>query len=319
MPVAWRIFLFIVALAVAGDVCAQSKRPSPRRGEGRQPQQSQTQTPQQPPAANQRGTEESPLIVRSVKSSDDAAQDTEDRKDKAANDRETIAINRNLVVIGFLQLAVFVGQLFVFGYQAWKLRQTVQAAVEQSRDMKASIAVAQRAAEAAELSAKAAIGVELPIISITDFALMEISAGRITGGVPPEVSELQLPFKNSGRTVASLIEQCIETIVVDALPTIPVYEHIYPFVPGTLVEAGKPSPVSIQNYFVRLTAVERDTIKDQTKSLWLYGYISFEDRLGERHESRFCARWVVYKVGVANTPTGFVYDSRTPPEYTRRT
>jgi hypothetical protein len=44
-----------------------------------------------------------------------------------------------LVIIGRVQWAIFVAQLFVFGYQALKLHQTVQAAAQQSGDMKRSI------------------------------------------------------------------------------------------------------------------------------------------------------------------------------------
>jgi hypothetical protein len=248
-----------------------------------------------------------------------AAAHPSNESEKYSNEFWSAKLTDWLLAAFTLALVFFTGRLYYA--TAGLFTETAglrEAAAEQSIHMKASIAVAQRAAEAAELSAKAAIGVELPIISITDFALMESSTIRITGGVPPEIAELGLPFKNSGRTVASLIEQCVETIVVDTLPTIPVYEHIFPFVPGTLVEADKPSPVNIRNYFIRLTTDERDAIKDEKKSLWLYGYISFEDRLGERHQSRFCARWVVYK-SLGNTPTGFVYDSRTPPDYTRRT
>lgn len=51
-----------------------------------------------------------------------------------------------LVIIGWVQSAIFVAQLFVFGYQALKLHQTVQAAAQQSGDMKRSIEEATRAA-----------------------------------------------------------------------------------------------------------------------------------------------------------------------------
>jgi hypothetical protein len=179
---------------ILSNADAKSKRPSPRPGEDRQPQQSQAQAPQQPPAADHRGTEESPLIVRSVKSKDDTAQDAEDRKDKTANDRETIAINRNLVVIGLLQLVVFVGQLLVFGYQAWKLRQTVQAASEQSRDMKASIDLAR-----AEF-----ISTHRPLMKVKFIDLVEVDG---------EQAGVRFTVVNTGQTDAHVIGSCAKADV----------------------------------------------------------------------------------------------------------
>jgi Sec-independent protein translocase protein TatA len=60
------------------------------------------------------------------------------------------------IFIGVSQSIIFVLQLVVFGYQAWKLQETVKAAADQSGDMKNSIRQATRAADAMEKSAGAA-------------------------------------------------------------------------------------------------------------------------------------------------------------------
>jgi hypothetical protein len=60
------------------------------------------------------------------------------------------------IFIGVSQSIIFVLQLAVFGYQAWKLRETVKAAADQSNDMKGSIRQATRAADAMERFANAA-------------------------------------------------------------------------------------------------------------------------------------------------------------------
>jgi len=44
-----------------------------------------------------------------------------------------------LFYIGAVQTFIFALQLFVFAYQAWKLRQTVEAGTQQSADMKESV------------------------------------------------------------------------------------------------------------------------------------------------------------------------------------
>jgi hypothetical protein len=81
----------------------------------------------------------------------------------AAADSETSNSNWWLIIIGVIQSIIFALQLIVFGYQARKLRQTVDASAQQTRDMKESIAQATRAAtamegfaESAAVSAKAA-------------------------------------------------------------------------------------------------------------------------------------------------------------------
>jgi hypothetical protein len=61
-----------------------------------------------------------------------------------------------ILLISGAQLLVFILQLAVFGYQALKLRQTVDAAAKQSDDIQRSIAEATRAANAMEKSANAA-------------------------------------------------------------------------------------------------------------------------------------------------------------------
>jgi len=66
------------------------------------------------------------------------------------------ALKDPLVDIGLLQAFIFTLQLIVFSNQAKRLRQTVEAAKEQSGDMKESIKQATRAAAAMEEFAKSA-------------------------------------------------------------------------------------------------------------------------------------------------------------------
>jgi hypothetical protein len=91
--------------------------------------------------------------------------------------------------------------------------------------MLASMAIANRsahateeAAKAANLNAKAAIGVELPIICITKLELRRGPgiAGQIVGGdVPAEITSV-LDFKNRGRTAAELRALSVQSEVTKA-------------------------------------------------------------------------------------------------------
>jgi len=75
--------------------------------------------------------------------------------EQSSLDQKLVKFTLYLVIIGFLQLIVFIGQLIVFGKQALRLRQTVEAAGQQSLDMQHSIEISTRAATAMERLADA--------------------------------------------------------------------------------------------------------------------------------------------------------------------
>lgn len=105
------------------------------------------------PATAELGTDKSPIIVRIIptpKTDAEAAQDKKDRENKSTQDQSLVAYSATLDVLTAILVAVGALQLFVFGYQAWQLRQTVAAMKGQSEDMRASIAEANRAANAME-------------------------------------------------------------------------------------------------------------------------------------------------------------------------
>jgi hypothetical protein len=81
------------ACALFGAADARSQQPSPSSREPRHPAQAQSNGPQQPAATDQRGTEQSPIIVKVLptpKTDAETAQEAEDRKEKSANDRNLV-------------------------------------------------------------------------------------------------------------------------------------------------------------------------------------------------------------------------------------
>ena len=82
---------------------------------GSQQQNTKTQPAQQIPQADQRGTEDTPVIVKiapSPKTDKEITQEKKDRDEKAANDRNIVNLTAILALVG-------VFQLIVFGYQAY--------------------------------------------------------------------------------------------------------------------------------------------------------------------------------------------------------
>jgi len=102
----------------------------------------------------------------------------------------------------------------------------------------------------------------------------------------------------------------------------PEYKSNFPFVPGVFCEREALNPLDmIVNFTIALQPEEVQAIVDETKFLWVYGYIAFRDFLGSRHEQRWCAKWQAYapQPDGSLAAVGFVYDSVTPAEYTKRT
>jgi hypothetical protein len=142
-----KVLTIAVALFAPGilDVAySQSQQPSPSAGEPTGPQQSKRQSPQQEPAADQRGTDQSPIVVKVIptfKTDEESAQEAKDRKERTANDRELINYSRDLDILTGILAAVGLLQLMAFGFQARymqqsakEMRKTTEAAEAVSKD-----------------------------------------------------------------------------------------------------------------------------------------------------------------------------------------
>jgi hypothetical protein len=178
---------------------------------------------------------------------------------------------------------------------------------------------ARIAAEAASLNAKAAVAVELPILAPISIALHREPGviGRVD--MPGPISTLRINFKNWGRTHAELISQYVEWLVAAKLPEIPIYKTELAFPPGTFVESGKNLRDAPQDFIINIQPDEVEAIAKEEKFLWVYGYLSFNDFLGNPHQHRWCASWGAYQLPNGATAHGFIYDLKTPPDYIKRT
>lgn len=117
-----------ICLALIVDSSGQSQRPAPRSRESVQPPISKTDNPAQPSAPDQRGTEQSPVIVKVLPSVDEKQKATAEAKreeQKAANDESLAKFTERLfwatVALSFIAMC----QLFVFCWQGIQLKRTV--------------------------------------------------------------------------------------------------------------------------------------------------------------------------------------------------
>jgi hypothetical protein len=185
--------------------------------------------------------------------------------------------------------------------------------------LREQIKIAQQGADAASLNARAAVAVELPILAPLTIALHREPGfiGRVD--MPGPISTLRINFKNWGRTHAELISQYVEWLVAAKLPEIPVYKTELAFPPGTFVESGKNLRDAPQDFIINIQPDEVEAIAKEEKFLWVYGYLSFNDFLGNPHQHRWCASWGAYQLPNGATAHGFIYDLKTPPDYIKRT
>jgi hypothetical protein len=267
------------------------------------------ETGDQPAAAEPRGTEQSPLIVTihpTPKTQAEAEQDAREHEEKVANDRETFATNRRLVIIGYWQLAVFAGQLLVFGYQAYKLRQTITTTREisgrQERDMRASIAEASRAASAMDkVAASLAASVETTSQMATEQKgfwqrQMRAYVSVFLGGFIPQNRdtpyryEVQMLMRNTGHRPAHDI-RFGSRLVIRPFPLPDDFDFVIPeaeYIASGHINTG-------QQFFFRraldtLISDEEITeiMRGNSRKLYIYGTVTYNDAFGEKHYTNFC-------------------------------
>lgn len=277
---------------------------------------------------DQRGTEQSPIVVKVVpapKTDAEREQEAKARENIEKSERQKEKSDADLV--NYTSKLAFFTQGLFWATCALVLATIVLGVVAlfQSRDMRRSTSAAESAAIAANLSAKAAIGSELPIVNLNQLTLLQIAPGgqlspATLGQLLPVRSMLRVDFKNAGRTAAEAITQSVEWRVMDKLPEIPVYGHFFPYAPSVFFPPNDAKPtVSLQNYMIELTADQLSEIAEKRAFLWVYGNVAFRDVItGDLHEFRYCAKWQTFREA-SNAPVGFIHDSGTPPEYTKRT
>jgi hypothetical protein len=190
-----RIRFVILILAVASSAAVAADRRS--QNPGNQPNQQQA-------APDKRGTEESPLIVK-TRPPDKSSEEIKQDNDKAELDRTLTNFTEDLafytkclfIVTGGLALAT--GALVAVGF--WQIL-----------DNKRAIQAAQTSADAAMLHVRAAVAVESAEILVQGINLVKFpdpSPGLpdriIEGGPLPEYSQIVLSVFNTGRTRGEIV------------------------------------------------------------------------------------------------------------------
>jgi hypothetical protein len=169
---------------------------------------------------------------------------------------------------------------------------------------------ARTAAEAAKLSADAAIGVELPKLFVTniDFQLASLN---LTDPVS-SLHQISITITNYGRTPAFLHRESAEFFSGPS-PAAPIYPNAIDLEPGTIIEKGQLRTLIARSRDNLSQFDVRPFVAGQAM-LRVYGAIWFRDFLNKPHVMRFCADLHVPQGLAAEHPPKFIQGG--PTAYT---
>jgi hypothetical protein len=180
--------------------------------------------------------------------------------------------------------------------------------------LKLTMQVTGAAAEAADRSARAAIGIELPIIRIKPDKLHAIETRINEDAIKVFYSVANLTFANLGRTKAFPIEVRSGMHCGAALSSAPTYSSIETFLPNLIFEPdpGVTPRQRLRECSVQIQEGDGVRIDKGELGLWFYCCLIYDDFMQTRHEACFCWRWT--KVG-----TDMVWRPNGAPTYNRKT
>jgi len=228
----------------------------------------------------QRGTEQSPLVVETrpaPKTRDEAAADKRDANRQIDNDTRSFKLNLALILVGVLQLGVF-------GYQAVMLRRTV-------REGKDAIKAAVRAANATEASVEATISADqpyiMPTLPVVDHLFGQTLADKLYTTTAVNLPEIGFKFGNFGQSVAIIKGFRVE-IIVGPLPERPIFTYSALYSGDIIVRTRGQTETQYFPFSRNFTAEEVDGIASGGMTIHAFGHVRYVDIYGHLHTKAFC-------------------------------
>lgn len=216
---------------------------------------------------------------------------------------------------GVLLTAIFTGFIAWF---TWTLRQSTEKMWIETK----------KAADAADLSAKAVTIVEFPIVrtSWVGPILMSVDKLPVRGesyggtrndGAPTRFSVIaEIGYQNYGRSPAFPVQMQIGFAVVNKLPDIPVFKMKGTPAPSSILKERESGTIETDFGF-ELSEEERRKISESEAVLWFYILMTYLDIMDRSHEIGSCWQW-----GKHNAADGLSYffdNGTAPAAYTKRT
>jgi hypothetical protein len=291
-------------LMIASDSQGRTKRSEP---------QAQPQQTQKTPAPDQRGTEQSPLIIKQIPtetSETERAQKAKADEEKAELDRKLVKYNGDLAyytkvlaVLAAFQFAALIVQAIVFGF---------------------TLSANRKAANAALRQANAMIALERPILATQDIKLVgfpdainpQSNEDPAEGQNIPAICRALVGTMSIGRTYARITQFCLEWTISRALPSKPQYLPAHNERTNTYF-----MPIAgLVNYFglghpanpITLTTADRQRLANG-ETFWVYGFVTYESFADEVFELGFIARWAPGQGLIAEPNQAYAYSRKSSP------
>jgi hypothetical protein len=262
--------------------------------QGRNQTQTQTQTTQQKSPADQRGTEQSPLVIKQIPtetSETERAQKTKADEEKAELDRKLVNFNGDLAYYTWILAIVAIFQFIALFVQAIVFIFTLRATV--------------RAANAAKDSADALPAIERAYVFVVPKLNQDILS---SGGFG-----VHYYFVNHGKTPAIIdgIEVHYESLA--SPPNNIRFRANIPETSGIVIAGGGrwPAEDNEKRYpSVKIASIEDACATKVQDSDWFYGRITYSDVFGQARYTRF--RWRFDRLTHDFSPNGSApYNERT--------
>lgn len=274
--------VLVIAIAALG----QPNPPAPTPSKVAQPNPQNPASTNQRSGADQRGSEHYPIFVKNIptpKTDAEAEQERKDREQKSANDWHLVWFNGILAAVALLQL-------LVYSYQAYKLRQTVDAGEKQSEAMERHITEAGRSATAMEGIAEV---IQRGNKAITR-AYLTVLIGQASFQERRGPGQNDLKFEarpvlqNTGNTPAKKIVIRIKAAIL------PISEDVEMPTPEEAA-ARKGSTIGAHQSATMTGTVGEFVPYDEVplikegfpKALHVWGLVTYEDVFGDPHTTRF--------------------------------
>jgi hypothetical protein len=267
-----RVLLGITLLALSLYVSATSPPPRALTSPG-----SRTEASLPLPAAINRGTDKSPLAVRVTqmpqKTAGEISREDRDRSLRLASDNRTFWLGVWTVVIAAFTAFIFVLQLFVFGRQAQRLRESIE-------ESKLATRATQTAANAAEKTVETmneTAGRQLR-------AYVAVKNGCVVGIRDGSKPIAWLTVKNYGQTPAYKFSVSVDIeLVVGSDELHPNKE------PSSVLGHLAPSAelVLTAPALVMLTQTHLFQLENGAATIFVHGIIRYFDTFGKEHFTRF--------------------------------
>jgi hypothetical protein len=213
-------------------------------------------------------------------------------------------------------VAGFTGALFFATVGLWVFTALMWRATKRAVDEgKTAIAAAQRSAQAAEVMAEAAIGIELPRPYVHTITLNDNAPGEILESTLKDILKIprvRVVIKNWGRTPTFLEQESADIGISPLAPTSPGYRSSSSLDSGTVIEGRSVRSLRDARYTEIISAEGVQNLLNGATRLWVYGYVQYRDFLGDQHCMEFIHKLHIVK---HDDITYIKFIEERPPKY----